>query len=273
MTAPLPNSLGSGLVLRLGLNPVASLEHSPVRSNFSHGQLVPEEPLFARLGSDPESRTATPDASSIFEATDHGTELLTEPTIPDEPTNYDLKPPPPPPTSHHNAESLCEQLFSVEHLNVIVRDQALAAKFANFVGRYRPQLSPLVTKYQDIQKVKSAIDYANALAQSLPSIGPNSSPNGPAAILVSKFEQRSRKAVEQLLADALPAYVTHCLVQLVTDCLVKEITGSNPPIMHEMVQGLAEVYCMTDPGLPDNPIVYASEGMCLRFYARFAEVA
>lgn len=30
--------------------------------------------------------------------------------------------------------------------------------------------------------------------------------------------------------------------------------------MRELVQGLVEVYCLTDPSLPDNLIVYASEG-------------
>ena len=67
--------------------------------------------------------------------------------------------------------------------------------------------------------------------------------------------------VESLLEDALPAYVTHRLTQLVTESLVKEITGNNAPIMRELIPSLAEVYCITDPSLPDNPIVYASEGM------------
>ncbi|KAI7042315.1 hypothetical protein KC352_g46504, partial [Hortaea werneckii] len=29
--------------------------------------------------------------------------------------------------------------------------------------------------------------------------------------------------------------------------------------MRELIPSLAEVYCVTDPSLPDNPIVYASE--------------
>jgi hypothetical protein len=30
--------------------------------------------------------------------------------------------------------------------------------------------------------------------------------------------------------------------------------------MRELIPSLAEVYCISDPSLPDNPIVYASEG-------------
>lgn len=39
----------------------------------------------------------------------------------------------------------------------------------------------------------------------------------------------------------------------------QEITGQGTPVMRELVNGLAEVYCLSDPSLPDNPIVYASE--------------
>lgn len=75
------------------------------------------------------------------------------------------------------------------------------------------------------------------------------------------FEENSRVAVDELINDALPGYITHRLVQIVTDTLVKEITGQNTPIMRELVAGLAEVYCLTDPTQTDNPIVFASEGM------------
>lgn len=70
---------------------------------------------------------------------------------------------------------------------------------------------------------------------------------------------RAQETVEELVNDALPAYATSRLVSLVTESLVKEITGQNTPLMREMIPSLAEVYCVSDPSLPDNPIVYASE--------------
>jgi hypothetical protein len=262
------------------LTPIAPEGDSPTVSTFSHGKLLPEDlrPLASpfleasenlALRGTMSSRSGSAAASSIFEPAVEGHDHLTEPTqatnSPDEHTNYDLKPPPPS-VSHTNAESVAERLFSIDHLNLILRDPTLSSRFTTFVHRYRRSLKPLLTRYQEIQKAKSAIEYANAIAGSLSPLGPNSSPNGPAARLEAKFESRSRKAVEMLITDALPAYITHRLVQLVTECLVKEITGNNMPIMREMVQGLAEVYCMTDPSLPDNPIVYASEGMsCLQY--------
>ena len=80
-----------------------------------------------------------------------------------------------------------------------------------------------------------------------------------AAVLDTEFEMSAEDTIDELVNNALPAWVTHRLVQLVTETLVKEITGQNTPIMRELVAGLAEVYCLTDPSLPDNPIVYASE--------------
>lgn len=37
--------------------------------------------------------------------------------------------------------------------------------------------------------------------------------------------------------------------------------GTLPPHLREASEGLAEVFCLTDPSRPDNPIVFASEGL------------
>ena len=66
--------------------------------------------------------------------------------------------------------------------------------------------------------------------------------------------------MDELVAEALPIYITYRMVILVTECLVKDVTRTNSPFMRELVEGLAEVYCMSDPNQPDNPLVFASEG-------------
>jgi hypothetical protein len=50
------------------------------------------------------------------------------------------------------------------------------------------------------------------------------------------------------------------VVDVVTELLNKEIMGRNTPVMRELVHGLAEVYCLSDPTQEGNPIVFASEG-------------
>ena len=165
--------------------------------------------------------------------------------------SYDLKPPPPM-TPLFNIEMLTDRLFSLDHLKLIIRDSTFLAHFQLFLQKYKPDLSPTLRSYVETQKALSAVEYANAIAATI-------SKDSVAATIEPKFEENTSDAVDTLVQHALPGYITHRLVRIVTETLVKEITGQNTPIMRELVAGLAEVYCLTDPSLPDNPIVYASE--------------
>ncbi|PSN72992.1 hypothetical protein BS50DRAFT_582591 [Corynespora cassiicola Philippines] len=172
-------------------------------------------------------------------------------------SSYDLRPPPPT-VSQSNAELLADRLFSTAHLNIILKDATLFQKFTNFLNKYRPHSAPVLVRYLESQKALAAIRYANALAEQ---IAPSSRQNswGEAVGVDLKLESFARRAMDELVSDALPAYVTYRMVNFATECLVKEITGSNTPVMRDLVQGIAEVYCLTDPSVPDNPIVFASE--------------
>ncbi|OQO12107.1 hypothetical protein B0A48_02746 [Cryoendolithus antarcticus] len=177
------------------------------------------------------------------------------PASPDEPS-YDLKAPPPA-VSHNNAETLALRLFSADHLDVLLRDPIQASKFQGFLAKFRPQYAATLTKYNDARKAITAIEYANAVAQSIAATNGSAPYN--AANVDERFEAHAKGLAEDLIEDALPAYVTHRLVSVVTESLVKEITGNSAPIMRELIPSLAEVYCVSDPSLPDNPIVYASQ--------------
>jgi hypothetical protein len=214
------------------------------------------------------SRSASAEPGLIFddlhnELQDSHHDHYTEPTTAfgsalDEPGSYDLKPPPPS-ASHSNLEALSRRFFSVDHLNTILKDPSLSSRFHAFLQQFRPQHVPTLTQYFEAKKAQTAVEYANAVANQLPTESDH--PPYIAATLNVRFQSRMQENVESLIEDALPAYVTHRLTQLVTESLVKEITGNNAPIMRELIPSLAEVYCITDPSLPDNPIVYASEGM------------
>ncbi|KEQ72272.1 hypothetical protein M436DRAFT_49208 [Aureobasidium namibiae CBS 147.97] len=154
-------------------------------------------------------------------------------------------------------EHLAMRFFSVDHLNIILRDYQSSARFHRFLTQYRPYTLPSLESYVDTQKAVAAIEYANSLADNLPSL--TGDIPRPAAVMEKRFEERSRLVVQELVDDALPAYLTHRLVTIVTDSLVKEITGNIAPILRDLIPSLAEVYCISDPSLPDNPIVYASE--------------
>ena len=178
---------------------------------------------------------------------------------------YDLAPPPPI-VSDSNAEYLSERLFSADHLSIILKDPMHFHQFRNFLNQYRPQSIPTLVQYLESHKALTAVRYANNIANNLAdqiSSQSRKSSKSEAAVVDAKFETFSKRSLEELVNDALPAYVTYRMVSVVTECLVKEITGNNTPLMRDLVQGLAEVYCLSDPSLPDNPIVFASEGMLL----------
>ena len=223
--------------------------------------------------------------SSVFDQ-DNGFEDGARDTAPTDPTTQDFSPadeiqaydlkPPPPSVSQSNVEALSERLFSSDHLKAILQDQSQASRFNTFLRHYRPQDEPLLARFLESQKATKAVEYANAVAHGM---GPSLGHDQAAAHLDSRFEARSRRIADELVEQALPGYITYRLVQLVTECLVKEITGNNAPIMREMIGGLAEVYCLSDPSskqvkfplsvllslqpwdkpVPDNPLVYASE--------------
>lgn len=202
-------------------------------------------------------------ASSVFDEPtfDNPDDAFTDPTqvtsrgasADDAAGSYDLKPPPPS-NLLENIEYLAGRIFSSDHLKLILKDPGHSARFNNFLAKYRPDSRRALQHYTNVQKALSAVDYANSLAESV------GGPGTTAAQVDEEFEVMTKKSVDELVDAALPGYVTHRLVQIVTEVLVKEITGQNTPIMRELVAGLAEVYCLTDPALPDNPIVYASEG-------------
>ncbi|KAF3000126.1 hypothetical protein E8E13_004629 [Curvularia kusanoi] len=170
---------------------------------------------------------------------------------------YDLRPPPPTNTDRR-AEIIAERLFSVEHLDVILKDTAQLQRFTTFLMRYRAKCVPTLVRYLDSQKALMAIQYANALADQI-----TQQPSWPskvtAATMDPQFEQLSQRTLDELVAEALPAYITFTIVDVVTELLNKEIVGKNTPVMRELVHGLAEVYCLSDPTQEGNPIVFASD--------------
>lgn len=172
--------------------------------------------------------------------------------------NFDLKPPPPN-SKVKNIDSLSEQLFSGDHLRVILNDPSFFLRFTAFLNRYRPQSAPILMRYLEAQKAMKAVEYANALAETMNSTpGEHSSPC-PAASIDPRFGERSNRSFESLVNEALPAYITSCLTKVVTESMVREITGQGMPVMRDLVGGLAEVFCLADPSVKDCPIVYASE--------------
>ena len=158
-------------------------------------------------------------------------------------------------------ETRSQQLFSHEHLHAIFSDPASLLKFTAFLSTTRPFSIPILVYYLDALKALKAIAYANAIAEGLEPIeGCDFSTSFPKPTMNPALEEKAFKAFDVLVNNDLPAYITHVYIQIVSLSISRRITGTLAPHLRDASEGLAEVFCLTDPSRPDNPIVFASEG-------------
>ena len=187
-----------------------------------------------------------------------------KPVSEDDPTSYDLVGPAQAEDSQKktwNLERQSQALFSKEHLQVIFGDPGFLLRFTSFLGMHRPQSVPILVHYLDSLKALRALHYANAILEGLDEVTGldftkgNVEPTTNAALL-----KRATDAFDYLVREELPAYITHGYIQIVSASISARISGMLAPHLREASEGLAEVFCLTDPSRPDNPIVFASEG-------------
>ncbi|KAF2022268.1 hypothetical protein BU24DRAFT_332765, partial [Aaosphaeria arxii CBS 175.79] len=184
------------------------------------------------------------------------------PLLEDDPASFDLL------ASHDldagrggfSLEAHSEQLFSKEHLQAIFQDTPSLLRFTAFLSAARPASVPVLIYYLDALKAMKAINYANAVAEALePLEGHAFTENSARPTVNAILEERARQAFDVLVREDLPAFITNILIQVVSVSIRKRVTGNLPPLLREASEGLAEVFCLTDPSRADNPIIFASE--------------
>ncbi|TGO60473.1 hypothetical protein BCON_0035g00490 [Botryotinia convoluta] len=160
----------------------------------------------------------------------------------------------------YSLETRSEQLFSTEHLRIIFNDPSLLLRFTSFLGAHRPSSIPILIYYLDAVKALKAISYSNAIAEALEPIpGFDFTATAASKTMSAALEEKATKAFDVLVREDLPAYITWTYIQTVSISIQRRITGTLPAHLREASEGLAEVFCLTDPSRPDNPIVFASE--------------
>ena len=183
------------------------------------------------------------------------------PITDDDPGSYDLVLPSRAPKEVYSLEKRSQNLFSREHLQVIFTDPALLFRFTSFLSAHRPKSVPILVYYLDALKAIRALHYANAICDGLDPIeGFDFTSQRPKPSVNLSLEQKANSAFDVLVKEELPAYITHLYIQVVSLSISRRVTGALAPHLQAASEGLAEVFCLTDPSRPDNPIVFASEG-------------
>jgi hypothetical protein len=166
--------------------------------------------------------------------------------------------------SHVKVEDVMKRLFSDEQTcSSFLGDHVLFYRFSPFLNRYKSHLVPTLIRYLEMRKAMKLIEYANAVARTIrwPTHTDYSKfSRVQAACTDVRFEDYAARELLLLCSEALTAFVTHTLIGVVTDCVGKDMTGQSVPIIQDLVGNLAEVFCLTDPSVHDNPIIFASEG-------------
>ena len=183
------------------------------------------------------------------------------PLLEDDPKSWDLVEPEEVDRKVFSLEARSEQLFSRQHLAAIFKDTPSLLRFTSFLSVARPKSLPILIYYLDALKALRAINYANAVAEALDPISSLEFIETQARPTVNGIlEEKAENAFSILVRDDLPAFITHIFTQVVSVSISKRVTGTLPPLLREASEGLAEVFCLTDPSRKDNPIIFASEG-------------
>ena len=163
-------------------------------------------------------------------------------------------------------------LFSRQHLQLILADASLSSKFTEFLRTYRSDSVPLLAYYLDAIKALKTIKYAEAIMKGLgPIRGHAFTAEANSATRSWVVEDKADRALDVLVNDDLPAFIAYIYVRTVDVALVERVTGREDPESSRIADGLAEVFVLSDPSRPDNPIVFTSEGsLCSCFFSCWA---
>ena len=232
-----------------------STENTPKQPSTSSGPVTKSDP-YALHGSNHETIPDLPPLQ-VQPTFDDADGPITE----DDPGSFDLVAPSQGQKEVYSLEKRSQILFSREHLQVIFSDTALLFKFTSFLSAHRPKSVPVLVYYLDALKAIRALHYANAICDGLDPIdGFDFTSQRPTPSVNPSLEQKANSAFDVLVKEELPAYITHLYTQVVSLSISRRVTGSLAPHLQAASEGLAEVFCLTDPSRPDNPIVFASEG-------------
>ncbi|KAL8984752.1 MAG: hypothetical protein Q9205_001359 [Flavoplaca limonia] len=161
----------------------------------------------------------------------------------------------------HSIETRTEILFSRQHLEFIFADRELSTRFANFLRTYRPDSVPVLGYYLETIKALKTLKYAEAVVKGLERIpGLEFTADSRDVTMTWVLEDKADRALDILTQNDLPAFIAYVYVCIVDLALVERVTGTEDAGTRDVAIGLAEVFTISDPSRPDNPLVFASEG-------------
>lgn len=163
----------------------------------------------------------------------------------------------------HSLERQADTMFSPEHMLAILTNPRYLARFREFLLKERPKSIPVLTYYLNASKALKALEYANSLIRLsvlLPPAGIETAKQPVELIINHALEARVQDGLNALTAEELPAFITSTCINITSKVVEERVRGTLPEKFQGTADALAEVFCLTDPSRPDNPIIFASGG-------------
>lgn len=165
----------------------------------------------------------------------------------------------------HSLERQADLMFSSEHMLMILTNARYLARFREFLLSERPKSMQVLTYYLNANKALKAFQYANSLVRlsvDVPTPGVKNAKQPVGSTAHAALEARVQDALEALTAEELPAFITSNCINITSRIVEERVRGTLPDKFKGTSEALAEVFCLTDPSRPDNPIIFASGGEC-----------
>lgn len=137
----------------------------------------------------------------------------------------------------YSLEKRAEQLYSPEHLRIILDDPKFLYKFSAILRKYRPWRIPVLSHYLAACKATRALEYTNSLTQLLSSLPYESSLPAPQLATNPQLQAVAKESFDALLSDDLHYYITHTWIKVVSTIVQRRITGTLPAHLLETSNG------------------------------------
>jgi hypothetical protein len=165
-------------------------------------------------------------------------------------------------TPLHSLERQADLMFSQEHILALLSNACHLFKFHEFLTLELPRSLPILTYFLNAVKALKAIQYSNTLRKGLATLPEIEESREKIPLTTNeKLERQAQNALHALTIDELPAFITSSCINLACTVVEERIKGTLPPKFQGTADALAEAFCLTDHSRPDNPIIFASQGM------------
>ena len=167
-----------------------------------------------------------------------------------------------PEDDEHSASlhKLSDFLFSTQHLRLVLEDHDLFHAFESFLSLKRPESASLLSSYVTLRKALRSIEYADAVMAGVQTVSDNGNiPKDNCVAMPWVVQDRIDRILDALIPRDFRAFIADVYAKMVSAALADRVTGKGNSTTSDIADGLAEVFVLSDPARPDNPLVFTSD--------------